>query len=78
MNYAEASITIRVWTQISILICTKLDTVYILLKAVIRIRRIRKFFGLPDPDPSDRGTNPDLDPSIIKQKVRKTLISTVL
>jgi hypothetical protein len=32
----------------------------------IRIRRIRKFLGLPDPDPLVRYTDPDL--SIIKQK----------
>jgi hypothetical protein len=30
----------------------------------IRIRRIRMFFGLPDPDPLVRG--PDPDPSILK------------
>jgi hypothetical protein len=34
----------------------------------IRIRRIRLFLGLLDPDPLVRGTAPDLDPSIIKQK----------
>jgi hypothetical protein len=34
----------------------------------IRVRRIRKFFGLPDPDPLVRGTDPDPGPSIIKQK----------
>ncbi len=38
----------------------------------IRIRRIRMFLGLlnPDPDPSVRRTDPDpaTDPSIIKQK----------
>ncbi len=37
--------------------------------------RIRKFFGLPDPDPSVRGTDPNPDPSIIKQKsLRNPLI----
>ncbi len=36
-------------------------------------------FGLPDQDPSLFCTDPDLDPSINKQKeVRKTLISTIL
>ncbi len=30
--------------------------------------RIRKFMGLPDPDPLVRGTGMDPDPSIIKQK----------
>jgi hypothetical protein len=32
----------------------------------IRIRRIRMFLGLPDPDPLVRGTepNPALDPSL--------------
>jgi hypothetical protein len=30
--------------------------------------RIRKFLDLPDPDPLVRGTDPDPDPSIIKQK----------
>jgi hypothetical protein len=50
----------------------------------IRIRRIRMFWGLPDadPDPLERGTDPAPapapDPSIIKHKVRKTLIHTVL
>jgi hypothetical protein len=34
----------------------------------IRIRRIHMFFGLPDPDPLVRDTDPDSDPSIIKQK----------
>jgi hypothetical protein len=36
----------------------------------IRIRRIRMFLGLldPDPDPLVRGMDPDPDPSIIKQK----------
>jgi hypothetical protein len=33
----------------------------------------------PDPNPSVRGMDPDLDPSITKQKsVRKTLIPTAL
>jgi hypothetical protein len=39
------------------------------------------FMGLlaPDPDPLVRGVDPDLDPSIIMQKiVRKTLIPTIL
>jgi hypothetical protein len=30
--------------------------------------RIRMILGLPDPDPLVRGTDPDLDPSIIKKK----------
>jgi hypothetical protein len=34
-------------------------------QAVFRIR-IKKFLGLPDP--LVRGTDPDLDPSVIKQK----------
>jgi hypothetical protein len=34
----------------------------------IRIRRIRVFLGLLDPDPLVRGTGTDPDPSIIKQK----------
>jgi hypothetical protein len=33
-----------------------------------RERRIRMFLGLLDPDPLVRGTDPDPDPSIIKQK----------
>jgi hypothetical protein len=42
-------------------------------KAVLRIRiqmQIRTFLGLlePDPDLLVRGMDPDLDPSIIKQK----------
>jgi hypothetical protein len=39
------------------------------------------FLGLldPDPDPSVRGMDPDLDPAITKQKkVRKTLIPIAL
>ncbi len=46
----------------------------------IRIRRIRMFLGLPHPDPNPvvGDTDPDPDPSIIKQKVRKTLIPSVL
>jgi hypothetical protein len=32
------------------------------------VLRIRMFLGLPDTDPFVRGTDPDLDPSIIKQK----------
>jgi hypothetical protein len=38
-----------------------------LLHSVFRFR-IHKFFGLPDPDPLARGTHPDPDPSIFKQK----------
>jgi hypothetical protein len=34
----------------------------------LRIRRIRMFLGLLDPDPIVRHTDPDHDPSIIKQK----------
>jgi|688.fasta_scaffold1426065_1 hypothetical protein len=34
----------------------------------IRIRRIRMFLGLLDPDLLARGMDPDPDPSIIKQK----------
>jgi hypothetical protein len=34
----------------------------------IRIRRIRMFLGLLDPDPLVRGVDPDPDPSINKQK----------
>jgi hypothetical protein len=38
-------------------------------QAVLRIRiRIHMFLGLPDPDPSVRIMDPDLDPSITKQK----------
>jgi hypothetical protein len=39
----------------------------------IRIRRIRKFLDFPeqDPDPVVRGTDPDPDPSNIKQKYWK-------
>ena len=44
---------------------------------VLRIRiRIHKFLGLLDPDPLVRGMDPD--PSIIKQKKRKTLTPIVL
>jgi hypothetical protein len=39
----------------------------IFLKVVLWIR-IRMILGLLDPDPLVRGTDPDLDPSIIKQK----------
>jgi hypothetical protein len=34
----------------------------------IRIRRIQRFLGLPAPDQLVRGTDPDPDPSIIRQK----------
>ncbi len=34
----------------------------------IRLPRNRMLLGLPDPDPLVRGTNPDPDHSIIKQK----------
>jgi hypothetical protein len=37
------------------------------LKPVLRIR-IHMFLGLMDPHPLDRGLDPDLDPSVIKQK----------
>ena len=38
------------------------------LKAVLWIRiQIRMFFGLLDPDPLVGGTDPDPDPSIIRQ-----------
>ncbi len=37
--------------------------------AVFRIRRIRKFLGLPDP--LVKGMDPDPDPSIIKQNSKK-------
>jgi hypothetical protein len=42
----------------------------ILMRTVlrIRIRTVRMFLGLLDPDPLVRGTAPDPDPSIIKQK----------
>ncbi len=39
----------------------------------IRIRRIRMFVGLLDPDPLVRGMDPD--PSITKQKSKKNLVS---
>jgi hypothetical protein len=35
---------------------------------VLRIRRIRMFLGLLDPDPLVKGMDLDPDPSIIKQK----------
>ncbi len=48
--------------------------------AVFRIRiqicKFCKLFGLPDPDPFVRGTDTDLDPSIVKQKYKKNFIST--
>jgi len=37
------------------------------LRIRIRIRRIRKFLGLLEPDPLVRGTGMDPDRSIIKQ-----------
>ncbi len=49
------------------------------LRILTRIRRIRMFLGLlnPDPDPLVKGMDPD--PSIIKQKkFKKTLIPTVM
>jgi hypothetical protein len=43
----------------------------------IRIRRIRMFLGLLDPDPLVRGTDPDPapDPSIISKNIKKNLNS---
>jgi hypothetical protein len=38
------------------------------LQIRIQIRRIHMFSNLPDPDPLVRGTDPAVDPSIIKQK----------
>jgi hypothetical protein len=38
------------------------------LRIRIRIHRIQMFLGLLDPDPLDRGMDPDPDPAIIKQK----------
>ncbi len=58
--------------------------VYVQTKSVLRIRfrvrihRIFKFLGLPDPDPLVRGMgpdpalDPDLDPSIIRQKLNSS------
>ncbi len=49
-----------------------------LLQALLRIRswiRIRMYLGLPDPDPLVRGTDPALDPSIIKQNRKENLDS---
>ncbi len=39
------------------------------LRIRIRIHWIHVFFGLPDPDLSVRGMDPDLDPSITKPKM---------
>jgi hypothetical protein len=48
---------------------------FLVLRIRIRIRRIRLFSGLLDPDPLVRGMDPDPDPSILQVKiVRKTLI----
>jgi hypothetical protein len=54
--------------------CVIREASFLVVIAVLRIRRIRMFLGLMDPDtyPLVRGTDPDLDPnpdpSIIKQK----------
>jgi hypothetical protein len=57
--------------------CEKKVSFFTVLRIRIRIRRIRMFPALLDPDPLSRGTDPD--PSIIKQNIeRKTLIPTVL
>ncbi len=44
------------------------DYSYCLSVLRIRIRRIRMFLGLPDSDPLVQRTDPDPDPSIVKQK----------
>jgi hypothetical protein len=54
-----------------------------LLVLRIRIRRIRMFLGLLDPDPLARSTDPDPAPGFgsfyhLAKIVRKTLILTVL
>jgi hypothetical protein len=43
-------------------------------RTVLRIR-IRMFFGLQDPDPFVRSTDPDPDPSIINKNNKKNLDS---
>jgi hypothetical protein len=55
----------------------------IIITEIPNVDRIRKFLGLPDPDTSlcvyvIVCTDPNPDPTIIKKKVRETLISTVL
>jgi hypothetical protein len=40
----------------------------------IAVLRIRMFLGLLDPVPLVRGTDPDPDPSIIKQKKARTIL----
>jgi hypothetical protein len=42
------------------------ESAHRLVRPVFRIHRIRKFLGLPGPDPPVRGT--DSDPFIFKQK----------
>jgi|LakMenE18May11ns_1017448.scaffolds.fasta_scaffold8843021_1 hypothetical protein len=56
----------------------RLPRQYYLLESVfrIRIRWIRMFFGLSDPDPLVIGMDPD--PFIIKQKYLKNLYFSVL
>jgi hypothetical protein len=45
----------------------------------MRIHRICKFLGLPDPEPIVRGTDSNQDPSINKQKFsKKTVMSIVM
>jgi hypothetical protein len=41
---------------------------------IIAVLRIRMFLGLLDPEPLVRGTDPDPDPSIIKQKKARTIL----
>ncbi len=48
------------------------------IKIRIRIRRIRMFLGLLDPDLLVRGMDPDPDPDHQAKIVRKILIPTVL
>jgi hypothetical protein len=52
--------------QNSGLVVSKVVGYWLMAVLRIRIRRIRMFLGLPDPDPLVRGLDPD--PSIIKQK----------
>ncbi len=46
----------------------KLQRLQAVFRSRSRICRIRKFLGLPEPDPLVRGTDTDPDPFIIKQK----------
>jgi hypothetical protein len=65
-TYSGSQVRDRKGTESRIRIRNTASMYYAMLG--IRIRRIRMFLGLPDPDTLVRGTDPAPDPSFIKLK----------